>query len=99
MEYLFQFGVAHYVSIRLYKWYGDMAIDFLRDNPYLLTDERLGVSFAQADVIAAELGIMEDSPTRIEAGVIYVLEHNTGNGHVYPGREVGGYNCKAALDR
>lgn len=83
MEYLFQFGVAPYVSIRLYKWYGDMAIDFLRDNPYLLTDERLGVSFAQADVIAAELGIMEDSPTRIEAGVIYVLEHNTGNGHVF----------------
>ena len=28
MEYLFQFGVAPYVSIRLYKWYGDMAIDF-----------------------------------------------------------------------
>ena len=43
------------------------------------------MSFSQADMIAAELGIMEDSPTRVEAGVIYVLEHNTGNGHVlYP---------------
>ena len=83
MEYLFQYGIAPYVSIRLYKWYGDMAIDFLRDNPYLLTDERLGVSFGQADTIAAELGITEDSPTRAEAGVIYELEHNTGNGHVF----------------
>lgn len=83
MEYLFQYGVAPYVSIKLYKWYGDLAMNFLRDNPYLLTDERLGVSFSQADMIAAELGIMEDSPTRVEAGVIYVLEHNTGNGHVF----------------
>ena len=94
MEYLFQFGVAPYVSIRLYKWYGDMAIDFLRDNPYLLTDERLGVSFAQADVIAAELGIMEDSPTRIEAGVIYVLEHNTGMGMCLSRQRVGGTTAR-----
>ena len=41
MEYLFQYGVAPYVSIKLYKWYGDLAMNFLRDNPYLLTDERL----------------------------------------------------------
>lgn len=83
MEYLFRFGVAPHVSIRLYKWYGNLALDFLRDNPYLLTDERLGVGFAHADLIASELGISSDSPIRVEAGIIYVLEHNTGNGHVY----------------
>jgi len=83
MEYLFQYGISPHVSLRLYKWYGNMALDFLRDNPYILTDERLGVGFAHADLIASELGISPDSPVRVEAGIIYVLEHNTGNGHVY----------------
>ncbi|MGI6577760.1 MAG: ATP-dependent RecD-like DNA helicase [Eubacteriales bacterium] len=83
MEYLFQYGIPPYVSIKLYKWYGNMALDFLRDNPYLLTDERLGVGFGHADLIASELGISPDSPIRVEAAVIYVLEHNIGNGHVY----------------
>ena len=67
----------------MYKWYGNMAMDFLRDNPYILTDENLGVEFRLADQIAAELGFTPDSPVRAEAGILYELEYNTQNGHVF----------------
>jgi len=67
----------------MYKWYGNMALDFLRDNPYILTDENIGVDFGLADRIAAELGFTADSPVRVEAGILYELEYNTQNGHVF----------------
>jgi len=83
MEYLIRFSVPPHVAIRMYKWYGNMAMDFLRDNPYILTDENLGVEFRLADQIAAELGFTPDSPVRAEAGILYELEYNTQNGHVF----------------
>lgn len=83
MEYLVRFSVPPHVAVRMYKWYGNMALDFLRDNPYILTDENIGVDFGLADRIAAELGFTADSPVRVEAGILYELEYNTQNGHVF----------------
>lgn len=83
MEYLIRYGVSPHAAIRLYRWYGNEAINFLRDNPYLLVDEQFGVEFHLCDNMAAELGFSGDSPVRVDAGILYELEHNRTNGHVF----------------
>ena len=68
---------------RLYRTYGADALPRLRADPYLLAGERYGVAFADVDEIALSMGFGGDSPCRTEAAVLYELEHNLGNGHVF----------------
>ncbi|WP_304609743.1 helix-hairpin-helix domain-containing protein [Piscibacillus salipiscarius] len=42
-----------------------------------------GFGFQRADEMAKELGIGEEHPTRIEAGVLHILELESMNGHVF----------------
>lgn len=83
MEQLLGYGIDPEVALRLYRWYGSLAEDLIKQNPYILSHEEVGVEFARADGMALDLGFAEDSPMRIEAGVLYELEHNSRNGHVY----------------
>ena len=83
MERLMEYDIHPDVAMRLYKWYGDLAIDFVLQNPYMLTDEALGVEFVTADGMALNLDFGEDNPARADAGILYTLEHNLKNGHTY----------------
>lgn len=67
----------------LYKRFGNMAVEVVRDNPYLLADKSLEVPFAQVDALAIELGVAGDDPQRVEAALQFELDHNAGNGHVF----------------
>lgn len=71
------------LGMPLYRRYGDLALDVLRDNPYLLVDEELGVPFATADQLAIHLGMEGEDPQRVEAGLLFELSHNLMNGHVF----------------
>ncbi|MCP4644232.1 MAG: ATP-dependent RecD-like DNA helicase [bacterium] len=74
-------GLAH--AIKIYKRYGDGAVTVLRENPYRLADDILGIAFRTADDIAAKLGIAKDAPQRLEAGLLYTLQRATSEGHVF----------------
>jgi exodeoxyribonuclease V alpha subunit len=78
---------AHKVSTRLavkiYKEYGDDAIDVVQSDPYRLARDIWGIGFKTADQIAQDMGWEIDAPTRLEAGVLYVLHQETDDGHVY----------------
>jgi exodeoxyribonuclease V alpha subunit len=78
---------AHKVSTRLavkiYKEYGDAAIDIVQSDPYRLARDIWGIGFKTADQIAQDMGWQADAPSRIEAGVLYVLHQETDEGHVY----------------
>jgi exodeoxyribonuclease V alpha subunit len=78
---------AHKVSTRLavkiYKEYGDDAIDIVQSDPYRLARDIWGIGFKTADKIAQDMGWQVDAPSRIEAGVLYVLHQETDEGHVY----------------
>ena len=87
MEFVCSFGLRPILAMRMYKYYGDEALDSLRANPYILTGSMIGGSFAEADAMALELGIEEHSKNRIEAAVLFELAHNTGNGHCFIPRE------------
>lgn len=78
-------GVNH--AVRIYKRYGDKALTVLRENPYRLAEDISGIAFRTADAIAQSLGIPKDSPLRAQAGMRYVLEQASSEGHVFLPRE------------
>ena len=83
MEFLAHYDLPASLSAPLYRRYGAEAMEALRRDPYLLVGEQYGVEFAGCDEIAFSLGFGDDSPCRTEAGVLYELAHNEGNGHVF----------------
>jgi len=83
MEFLVANGIPAGVAMRLYKWYGAEALRYVSDNPYILVDANFGVDFSLADTLAGRLGFASASEKRLEAGVLYELEYNSGNGHVF----------------
>lgn len=87
MEFVCSFDLRPILAMRMYKYYGDEALDLLRSNPYLLSTTHIGGSFAEADHLAMAMGMDENSLARINAAVLHVLQHNTGNGHCFIPRE------------
>ena len=87
MEFLGRYGLSLHIAMRLYQSYGNAALERLKDNPYILTGEELGVGFAQADAMGTALGFEPDAPERITAAATFVLAHNLSNGHCFIPRD------------
>ena len=83
MIFLQGHGVSAAYSAKIYKQYGNESIEIVRENPYRLAHDIYGVGFIAADKIAQNLGIDRNSLIRAEAGLIYVLNQLTEEGHVY----------------
>jgi exodeoxyribonuclease V alpha subunit len=83
MIFLTGHGVAPGIAVKAFKRYGAAAIDVVRSNPYRLAEEVFGVGFLTADRIARQLGIPDDAPERLEAGVLHTLFEAAGQGHCY----------------
>lgn len=78
---LARYHVEPAAAIRVWKHWGTQAVDVIRDNPYCLCGEAVGVPFEKADEIASGLGLDVTAPARLRAGIAHVLAHNLGNGH------------------
>lgn len=87
MEFLTANGLRPEYAMRLYKLYGDGAMELLRANPYLIASDRVGGHFDEADALALSLGFEEDSPQRIAAALIYEMKYNLNNGHSFLPRD------------
>ena len=83
LDFLGEYGLPLQLGMPLYRRYGDLALDVIRDNPYLLVDEELGVSFSTADELALAIGLDGEDPQRLEAGILFELTHNLNNGHTF----------------
>lgn len=69
--------------MRLYRAYGELAQEALRDDPYLLTDSYYRADFSQVDAFAIALGVSADDERRVEAGILFELSYNLGAGHTF----------------
>ncbi len=69
--------------LKIYKTYGDHSIEVVKNNPYQLEQDVFGIGFKTADQIAQNLGLPHDHPGRIDAGIIYTLNEEVSEGHVY----------------
>lgn len=83
MEFLGSAGLAPILALRLYRYYGDDALDVVQDNPYILASVQIGATFAEADALALSQGMEGDSPQRIAAAILFELRHNADNGHCF----------------
>lgn len=76
-------GVSPRLAAKIYEAYGAQTIALVQADPYRLERDIPGVGFQTADRIARALGVPHDAPTRVMAGMSYVLELATREGHVY----------------
>jgi exodeoxyribonuclease V alpha subunit len=65
--------VSMNLATRIYKQYGQESIKVVRENPYKLAQDKIGIGFRTADDIAVKLGLPLDSIERIVTGLKYVL--------------------------
>jgi exodeoxyribonuclease V alpha subunit len=85
MLFFSQYGIGSGRALRIYRVYGQEAIDKIRANPYRLADDIRGIGFKTADELAAKLGIDRHSPHRARAAVSYALRELCDEGHCgYP---------------
>jgi exodeoxyribonuclease V alpha subunit len=81
MVFLHSNGVSSSRAVRIYKTYGDGAIEKMRANPYALAQDIPGIGFQTADGIAQKMGVAHDSILRACAGLSHVLLEATHQGH------------------
>jgi len=81
MVFLHSQGVSTSRAVRIYKTYGDKAIEEVRADPYTLARDIPGIGFKTADQIARKIGIPHDSLLRACAGLEHVLLEGAGQGH------------------
>src|SRR5439155_19943554 len=74
MVFLQSHGIGTARAVRIYKTYGDRAIELVRDNPYRLATDVWGIGFDTADRLALQLGLDRQSPLRAQAALRYVLQ-------------------------
>ncbi len=81
MVFLHSNGVSTSRAVRIYKTYGESAIELVQNDPYRLARDIHGIGFGSADQIARKIGIPADSLMRARAGLDHVLLEATGQGH------------------
>lgn len=92
-EYQRQFGVREVMlklaelkitaseAIRIYKKLGNTSIELIKENPFLLCSEGIGIGFDRADEVSSNLDSNIPYEYRTIAGIDYILKHNIHNGH------------------
>jgi exodeoxyribonuclease V alpha subunit len=80
-------GIGVGQALRLYRHYGPQAIDRVKENPYALAEEVLGIGFKTADRIARQMGLSAESPARVRAALLFALCDAARKGDVYLPRE------------
>ncbi len=83
MLFLQGHGVSTTYAVKIFKQYGDQAIEVVSKNPYQLAADIYGIGFITADTIARNLGVAPDSPFRYQAGISHVLSGAAEDGHCY----------------
>jgi exodeoxyribonuclease V alpha subunit len=81
MVFLHSHGVGTARAVRIFKTYGNEAVQVMAENPYRLARDIRGIGFRSADAIAARLGIEATAMIRLRAGIGYALLQASGDGH------------------
>jgi len=89
MLFLHAHGLGTNRAVRIYKSYGEEAIQMIRADPYRLARDIHGIGFHSADGVAEKLGLQADSLLRARAALEHLLDQATTEGHcALPRREL-----------
>src|SRR5580698_9407752 len=81
MIFLHTNGVGASRAVRIYKTYGNDAVQLISEDPYRLARDIRGIGFRTADAVAMKLGIEKTAMIRARAGISYALTEALDNGH------------------
>ncbi len=83
MLFLQGHGISSTLALKIYRAFGTETVAKVKDNPYCLAREVHGIGFILADRIARNMGISDDSPLRVQAGILHVLNKFSDGGHCF----------------
>ena len=83
MLFFKEYGLTTNLILKIYKNYGGDSIKIITQNPYVMVDDIEYIGFNKADEIAKKMGLKIDDHRRIYAGVKFVLNDSTENGHTF----------------
>ena len=81
VAFLTPHGITPNRAVKLYKEYGDRAMDIVKNHPYQLCEIE-GIGFKTADRIAMSMGFDQLSVERVDEGILYALTDAEGKGHL-----------------
>jgi exodeoxyribonuclease V alpha subunit len=96
--FLQEHGVSTSLATKIYKQYGARSFTVLKTDPYQLSLDIWGVGFKTADQIALKLGMDPASLERVKAYILYILEKDNEQGHVFSLAAEAGERCVADLE-
>lgn len=83
-----ELGFGAKLAMDIYKFYKGETLNIIEQNPYQLVYDIRGVGFHKADQLASLIGISENHPNRLKAGIQYVVEETCiKQGHTYLPKE------------
>jgi len=71
--WLYGQGVSSARAVRIFKTYGEQAIETIKADPYQLARDINGTGFKTADAIASSIGYGNEDSRRVRAGVSHAL--------------------------
>jgi len=83
MLFLQSHGVSPSLANKIFNNYGHHTIALVRENPFQMADDIVGIGFLTADRIASQLGLAPHNPQRIQAGILHVLKQLSEEGHLF----------------
>jgi exodeoxyribonuclease V alpha subunit len=81
MLFLAKFNIPPSKCVVIWKKWGILAIDVIKNNPYCLCETAINIAFDLVDGVALDLNISPTSKQRLIAGINYVLYTNLWAGH------------------
>lgn len=95
--FLQEHNVSTNLATKIYHHYGEKSFQILKTNPYQVCLDIWGVGFRTADQMALKLGMSPSSPERIKAFVLYLMEKDNEQGHVFSLQSELEKNCMKEL--
>jgi exodeoxyribonuclease V alpha subunit len=83
MLFLQSHNIKTALALRIYREYGDNALEQVQEDPYRMVKDIHGVGFRTADRIARAIGMPAHAPARVRAGLVHALNEARRQGHVY----------------
>jgi len=77
------FGLGMGRILSIYKRFGSSSQFVVKNNPFRLADEVVGIGFRTADSLATHFGCDPKSPYRIGSAIMYCLTQAENEGHTY----------------
>jgi len=81
-----KYNISYNQVKKIYNKYksGEVALQKINNDPYVLYRDIDGIGFKKADKIAQAMGIVkEDNPRRIRATIMFILEENQNEGNTW----------------